>query len=182
MVSSPCRPASAAARVLPVSERGTDAKSQTPACHRLLPQMCALHCRAGRPALLLLMTPPLSPAALRLGQLSPAAGSALLQQTVQVVPSDSPAARVAEARVMRASFPPPGLMAMPLFGGGPFPHGGQYRAGRRGGRGGRGGRSGRGRGRGSREPASFRYVRPTGEPGAGAGGSSSAAAATTMTE
>lgn len=47
-----------------------------------------------------------------------AAGSALLQRTVRVVPSDSPAARVAASRVLRAAQPPPGLLPIPMFAGG----------------------------------------------------------------
>ncbi|KAL4855256.1 Polyadenylate-binding protein 2 [Chlorella vulgaris] len=84
-------------------------------------------------------------------------GSALLQRAVRVVPSDSPAARVATSRVLRASFPPSGPMPMPLFAA---PQHGSMASGRnhyrRGG--GRGdGSSGRGSGKAH---AAFKYVRP----------------------
>lgn len=50
----------------------------------------------------------------------PCAGSALLQRTIQVVPSDSPAARVAVSRALRSSYPPAGLVPVPvpMFAGG----------------------------------------------------------------
>jgi hypothetical protein len=48
----------------------------------------------------------------------PPAGSSLLQRSIRVVPSDSPAARVAAARVLRAAHPPPVPVPLPMLAGG----------------------------------------------------------------
>ncbi|EFN60040.1 hypothetical protein CHLNCDRAFT_133263 [Chlorella variabilis] len=97
-------------------------------------------------------------------------GSALLQRTVRVVPSDSPAARVAASRVLRAAQPPPGLLPIPMFAAPISPRMGRGRSHHRGG--GNSGRGGRGGGRGH---GSFRYVRPADQaaPGPGAAGDGS---------
>lgn len=103
-----------------------------------------------------------------------AAGSALLQRAIQVVPSDSPAARVATSRVLRASFPPSGPMPMPLFAapqhGSMASSHNHYRRG--------GGRGDGGSGRGSSKAhAAFKYVRPADQAAVPGGVAAAAAAA-----
>ncbi|KAI3429550.1 hypothetical protein D9Q98_005638 [Chlorella vulgaris] len=101
-------------------------------------------------------------------------GSALLQRAIQVVPSDSPAARVATSRVLRASFPPSGPMPMPLFAapqhGSMASSHNHYRRG--------GGRGDGGSGRGSSKAhAAFKYVRPADQAAVPGGVAAAAAAA-----